>query len=97
MVDVGNGRVASNIPTAEAIEVTSLLGLKRPYANNNPAMKVCDECGESNMPTAARCKNAECRAIFDEAKCRQRFPEMFAHEKRGPGRPPKEEGVSAAG
>jgi hypothetical protein len=92
IVDIGQGRTASNI-AKDHIQACEELGLKRPWTGTNKQMMLCDECGESNMPTAARCKNAECRCIFDEAKCRQRFPEMFAHEevKRGVGRPPKSE------
>ena len=88
IVDVGGGRTASNIGKdhREALEE---LGLQRPWSGVNLRMVQCEECGTSNLPTAARCKNQECRAVFDEAKCRAKFPEMYAHEKveRGPGRP----------
>jgi len=92
IVDIGGGRTASNIGKDHRIALEEI-GQKRAWSGANQKMIVCEECGESNMPAAARCKNADCRCVFDEAKCRQRFPEMFAHEteaKRGPGRPPKE-------
>lgn len=92
VVDIGGGRTASNIGKDHRIALQET-GQTRAWSGTNQRMVVCAECGESNMPAAARCKNQDCRAIFDEAKCRQRFPEMFAHEveaKRGPGRPPKE-------
>lgn len=72
------------------IDAANALGIKRPWAQGAQKSLVCPECGESNMPMAARCKNSECRCIFDEAKARQRFPEMFMVEepvRRGPGRP----------
>lgn len=92
VVDIGGGRTASNIGKDHRLALKEI-GLKREWSGTNQRMLVCEECGESNMPSAARCKNQDCRAIFDEAKCRQRFPEMFAHEetKRGPGRPRAQE------
>jgi hypothetical protein len=84
--------------TRDHIQACKALGLDRPWARKQAKMMLCDECGESNMPSAPRCKNSDCRKIFDEAKCRQRFPEMFAHEheeRRGPGRPRKAEEVTA--
>lgn len=93
VVDIGGGRTASNIGKDHRVALEET-GQKRAWSGTNQRMIVCEECGESNMPAAARCKNQDCRAIFDEVKCRQRFPEMFAHEvevKRGPGRPAKEQ------
>lgn len=89
VVDIGGGRTASNIGKDHRIALEEI-GQKRPWSGTNAKMLICEECGESNMPAAARCKNAECRCIFDEAKCRIRFPEMFAHEEIKRQRPPKE-------
>lgn len=80
-VDVGQGRTATNI-SADAVQAAIELGIERPYASANVTMRKCEDCGTSNMPNAVRCKNAECRAIFDEAKARQRFPEMFQQETK---------------
>ena len=97
MVMGGDGKPHQMI-TKPFIDAANALGIKRPWAQGAVKSLVCPECGESNLPHAARCKNTECRCIFDEAKARQRFPEMFTHEepievRRGPGRPRKEESV----
>jgi hypothetical protein len=88
-VDIGGGRSASNI-SDDAIEACKYLGVSRPWASNEVESRICEECGTQNTKSAARCKNQDCRCIFDEEKCRQRFPEMFAHERQKPGPKPKE-------
>lgn len=82
-----NGMPVSNIGIHH-VEACKALGLQRPWAGTSTEeRRFCEECGESNLLTAALCKG--CKAVLNEELARKRFPGMFAEEKRGPGRPPK--------
>lgn len=69
------------------------LGLDRPWARKNAKMVACEGCGQPVNPNAVRCPHTGCGAILNEEKARKLFPHLFqtAEEKRGPGRPRKEE------
>lgn len=86
-----NGKSYPGI-TKDDVTAARVLGLDRPWARKNAKMIPCLGCGQSVAPSAVRCHHNGCGAILDEVKARQLFPHLYAHEaeKRGPGRPPKD-------
>lgn len=83
-----NGRSYSAI-TQDHVFAVKALGLDKPWARKNKKMVPCPACDEPTRPGAAICSH--CDAILDEAKARQFFPHKFGEEKRGPGRPRKDD------
>lgn len=92
ITDRSGAQKTVNALKSQHYRAAKALGVKRPWISEGtdtpiPEMLICPECGTGNRPNAIRCKDSECRFVFDEERARQRFPEMFASEKRGPGRP----------
>ena len=88
IVDIGQGRTASNIGKDHR-EALQELGLTRAWSGKNVRMVECEQCGTANMPKAAMCKG--CSAVFNEAEARRLYPQKFMQASRGPGRPPRSE------
>lgn len=92
-METGDNGISYPGITKDNIQACNALGLDRPWARKNAKMIPCLGCGQSVAPSAVRCHHNGCGAILDEAKARQLFPHLYAHEvseKRGPGRPPKD-------
>lgn len=89
-METGENGVSYPGITQDHIQACKALGLDRPWARKNAKMIPCLGCGQPVAPGAVRCHHGGCGAILDEARARQLFPHLYAHEfeaKRGPGRP----------
>lgn len=75
------------------MEAAKQLGVQRPWRNSSRRQMECDQCGEANLVTASRCKNRDCKKVFNLEADRKNFPYEYLvsdePERRGPGRPAK--------
>jgi hypothetical protein len=89
--EVGDNGVSYPGITKDHIHACVALGLDRPWARRNAKMIPCLGCGQPVAPAAVRCPHSGCGAILDEARARQLFPHLYAHEfEQKRGRTPKE-------
>lgn len=92
-MEVGDNGKSYSAITSDDVFAAKALGLDKPWARKNQKMVPCEGCGQPVAPQAVRCPHTGCGAILNEEKARKLFPHLFQTEteKRGPGRPRKDE------